>query len=574
MNTSASAHASRQRCNSSNNHDDNNSSSYFLPTVCLYDWWLIKSDEIFEGKRLAVAGRSSTELKPMRIFTSAPIVKQHDIFTLETADGISIILKGFINKLRTKENGFSDEVFRHFLIGFPPYWEAYKEKCLEEEFTTGPGLATIRDANSSATGHDASHITLCCEVAAVAGMKNANPNTTPIYYEVNGKNKHNVEDINECSENVSEKVTTDASKCSDGQNLAAEDNNFEKAKDHASENLLPSMSCDVNVVSLPKDNLALPAEFSGNCVDDTMNFPTVESDINVNGFAPTKVHTNALNVFPSNSRSRKTRSQNKRSGFTGSVKCKNKEFMPNTSKRSDGENLKSCSSSTAIHSLKKIDILEAARSQSINKMVRNMNENSDGKKKERHITVLVLKAKGNKMGSATLVSDGTSSLEGMNIFNFCDDGLQQPTHDTVVKDNSKQGKDHRKESQAGTPRQKPNNSDRSRNEFSDTNHQYELETAVGEREATAKGDSSKMKARRKIKFDTQASSLAQGRKENIVSPESLSCKRSRSGRLILPSLDFWRNQIAVYDADRKITGIQVATPSKGSKSEPPKKRSR
>ncbi|KAI9161749.1 hypothetical protein LWI28_020336 [Acer negundo] len=561
MNTSASAHASRQRCNSSNNHDDNNSSSYFQSTVCLYDWWLIKSDEIFEGKRLAVAGRSSTELKPIRIFTSAPIVKKHDIFTLETADGICIILKGFINKSRTKENGFSDEVFRHFLIGFPPYWEAYKEKCLEEEFTTGPGLVPIRDTNGSATGH-----------GAVAGMKNANPNTTPINYEVNGKNKHNVEDINESSENVSEKVTTDASKGSDSQNLAAEDNNFEKAKDHASENLLLSMSCDVNVVSLPKDNLALPVEFSsyefsGNCVDDTMNFPTVESDINVNGFAPTKVHTNALNVLPSNSGSRKTRSQNKRSGFTGSVKCKNKEFMPDTSKRSDGENLKSCSSSTAIHSLKKMDILEAARSQSINKMVRNMSENSDGKKKERH-------AKGNKMGSATLVSDGTSSLEGMNIFDFCDDELQQPTHDTVVKDNSKQGKDHRKESQAGTPRQKPNNSDRSRNEFSDTNHQYESETAVGEREATAKGDSSKMKARRKIKFDTQASPLTRGRKENIVSPESMSCKRSRSGRLLLPSLDFWCNQIAVYDADRKITGIQVATPSKGSKSEPPKKRSR
>ncbi|KAK0583670.1 hypothetical protein LWI29_001314 [Acer saccharum] len=724
LSPTASAQASRQRCNSSNNHDDNKSSSHFQPTVCLYDWWLIKSDEIFEGKRLAVAGRSSTE-KAMRVFTSAPIVKRYDDFTLETADGVCIILKGFINKSRTKENGFSDEVFSHFLFGFPPFWEAYNEKCLEEEFTTGPSLATIPDTNSSATGHD-----------AVAGMKNANPNTTSINYGVNGKNKHIVEDINECSENVSEKVTTNASKCSDWKNHAAEDNNIEKAKDHASENLRPSMSCDINVVSLLKDNLALPAESSsynvtespermanskscdeepavpmgdsgldlritsrksktqepaclesisignaasgecsiskasvieylkssnldpavpvgnpgvdlritssrpknsehqdengetcgnkdcstfslpqefvatvrctgekpsgvegsslsgfglgmmhtpslstspiykdpnyrkpsGNCADDTMNFPTV---------TPTKVHTNTLNVTPSNSGSRKTRSQNKCPGFTGSVKCKNKELMPKTSKCSDGENLKSCSSGTAIHSGKKIDILEAARSQSIRKMVRNMNGNPKGKKKERHTVVLALKTKRKKMGSATLVSDGTSNLEGMNIFNFCDDEPQQPTHDTVVKDNSKQGKDHRKESQAGSPRQKPNNSDRSRNEFSDTNHQCESVTAVGEREATAKGDSSKKKARRKINFDTQASPLTQGRKENIVSPESLSLKQSRSGRLLLPSLDFWRNEIAVYDADRKITGIQVATPSKGSKSErPPKKRCR
>ncbi|KAI9153284.1 hypothetical protein LWI28_008831 [Acer negundo] len=189
----------------------------------------------------------------MRVFTSAPIVKRYDIFTLETADGICIILKGFINKSRTKENGFSYKDFSHFLFGFPPYWEAYNEKCLEEEFTTGPSLATIPDTNGSATGHD---------VATVAGMKNANPNTTSINYEVNGKYKHIVEDINECSENVAEKVTTNASKGSDWQNNAAEDNNIEKAKDHASENLLPSMSCDINVVSLTKDNFALPAESS------------------------------------------------------------------------------------------------------------------------------------------------------------------------------------------------------------------------------------------------------------------------------------------------------------------------
>ncbi|KAK1563394.1 hypothetical protein Q3G72_027005 [Acer saccharum] len=545
----ASAQASHQRCNSSNNHDDNKSSSHFQSTLCLYNWWLIKSDEIFEGKRLAVAGYTSRELKARRVFTSAPIVKQYDIFTVESADGICIILKGLMNKLRAKENGFSAEDFSHFLYGFPPSWEAYNEKCLKEEFTTRPSLATTPNTKGLATGHD--------------GMKNTNPNTTPINYEVNGKNKHNVEDINEGSENVSEKVTTNASKGSDWQNHAAEDNNIEKAKDHASENLRPSMSCDINVVSLLKDNLALPAESSsynvtespermanskscdeepavpmgdsgldlritsrksktqepaclesisignaasgecsiskasdseylkssnldpavpvgnpgvdlritssrpknsehqdengetcgnkdcstfslpqefvatvrctgekpsgvegsslsgfglgmmhtpslstspiykdpnyrkpsGNCADDTMNFPTV---------TPTKVHTNTLNVTPSNSGSRKTRSQNKCPGFTGSVKCKNKELMPKTSKCSDGENLKSCSSGTAIHSGKKIDILEAALSQSwqsICKMV--------------------------SVGSATLVSDGTSNfdipMEGINKFDFCDD---------------------------------------------------------------------------------------------------------------------------------------------------------
>ncbi|KAH7553669.1 hypothetical protein JRO89_XS12G0040600 [Xanthoceras sorbifolium] len=826
----ASAHASHQRCNNSNYHDDDEeSSSHFQTTVCLYDWWLIKADKDFEGKRLAVAGFTSRELQAMRVFTSAPIVKRYDIFTLETADGICIVLKGFINKSRTKENGFSAEVLSHFLFGFPPHWEAYIEKCLEEEFTTGAGLVTVININSSVTEH---------EFTAVAGMTDANLNTTPINYEVNGKNKHSVEDLNECSANVSEKVTTNASKGFDWQNHAAEDNNIEKAKDHASENLLPSMSCDINAVSLRKDNLALPAEhsshnvtgspermanskscsegskgtvrksktqepaslesltisnaalaecpipkasdvenlnsanlvpavpvgdssldlritstnskpqepaclesitisnaalgecplpkasdienlnssnldpavskgdsgldlyitsrkskiqepaclesitisnaasgecsipkvtdienlnssnldpavvgnpgvdpiitssrpeileqqeedgvtcankdfsifslpqefvatvrctgekssgfegsslssfglgvthaeslstspinedpnyqkLSGTCVDDTMNSPAVS------GFTPTKVHTNALNVTPSNSGSRKNWNQNKHSGFTGSMKRKGKELRSETSKHLDGESLKMCSSGKTIHSGKKIDMLESARSQSIKRMVSNMTGNSKGKEKERHTTVLALKSKRYKMGLAALVSDRTSNLEGMNMFDFCDNELQQPVHDTVVKNNSTQGKDHRKKSQAGTPMQKPSTSDGSRNEVGDTHHQYESETAVGQREATAKGSSSKKKARRRINFDTQARPLTRGRRDNIVSPEFLSLKRSRSGRLLLPSLDFWRNQIAVYDADRRVTGIQVATPSKGSKSEPPNKR--
>nr|GMD40199.1 kinetochore-associated protein KNL-2 homolog isoform X1 [Ipomoea batatas] len=41
----------------------------------------------------------------------------------------------------------------------------------------------------------------------------------------------------------------------------------------------------------------------------------------------------------------------------------------------------------------------------------------------------------------------------------------------------------------------------------------------------------------------------------VTSPQSLSYKRSRSGRLLLPPLKFWQNQRAIYDADRRVTGI-------------------
>ncbi|KAL6974101.1 hypothetical protein U1Q18_028284 [Sarracenia purpurea var. burkii] len=70
----------------------------------------------------------------MRVFSSAPILKTYDLFTLETVDGVFVLIKGFINKVRTKENGFPSEVFKHFVIGFPPYWEEYAEKCFGEGF--------------------------------------------------------------------------------------------------------------------------------------------------------------------------------------------------------------------------------------------------------------------------------------------------------------------------------------------------------------------------------------------------------------------------------------------------------
>ncbi|KAJ4955867.1 hypothetical protein NE237_012650 [Protea cynaroides] len=93
--------------------------------VFLQDWWLVKADLDFHGKRLAVGGLAFRERQALRGFSSAPIVKRIDTFTLETSDGITIAIKGLINWSRTHQNGFSMEVCNHFLIGFPYYWEDY-----------------------------------------------------------------------------------------------------------------------------------------------------------------------------------------------------------------------------------------------------------------------------------------------------------------------------------------------------------------------------------------------------------------------------------------------------------------
>ncbi|KAL0926801.1 hypothetical protein M5K25_003053 [Dendrobium thyrsiflorum] len=61
----------------------------------------------------------------MRIFDSSPIIKRHDAYTLETADGVTIRIEGFINKKRTLDNGFPFEACKTFLIGFPTTWTDY-----------------------------------------------------------------------------------------------------------------------------------------------------------------------------------------------------------------------------------------------------------------------------------------------------------------------------------------------------------------------------------------------------------------------------------------------------------------
>lgn len=46
----------------------------------------------------------------VRVFTSAPIAKRYDAYTLETEDGITVIIQGMINKALTQDNGFPPEV--------------------------------------------------------------------------------------------------------------------------------------------------------------------------------------------------------------------------------------------------------------------------------------------------------------------------------------------------------------------------------------------------------------------------------------------------------------------------------
>ncbi|KAL4297618.1 hypothetical protein GQ457_12G009520 [Hibiscus cannabinus] len=152
----AMAPKTREKTDGNATQDDSNggSSSYFEKTVCLQDWWLVKAEKEFDGRRLAVAGSTSIESKAFRLFTSAPIVKRCDLFTLQTADGICVCIRGFINEQRTIENGFSSEVFNHFYIGFPPYWEKYAKEFLGENISVDIKSQVVPSSSDGAKDSD------------------------------------------------------------------------------------------------------------------------------------------------------------------------------------------------------------------------------------------------------------------------------------------------------------------------------------------------------------------------------------------------------------------------------------
>ncbi|XP_057769970.1 kinetochore-associated protein KNL-2 homolog [Salvia miltiorrhiza] len=108
--------------------------------ILLQDWWLVKAGPDSHGKRLGIGGFTSKG-QGIRCFSSAPILKRHDAVTLQTVDGITLMVHGYLNRSRTLENGFSREVCDDFLIGFPYYWEDFAAISDSEEAVYSKGAS-------------------------------------------------------------------------------------------------------------------------------------------------------------------------------------------------------------------------------------------------------------------------------------------------------------------------------------------------------------------------------------------------------------------------------------------------
>uniref|UniRef100_A0A0D3FUF7 SANTA domain-containing protein n=1 Tax=Oryza barthii TaxID=65489 RepID=A0A0D3FUF7_9ORYZ len=92
------------------------------PCVELFDWWLKRVEG--DDRKVRIAGHTERNHKP-HLFTSAPIVKRHKACMLEAEDSIIVLIDGPLDLSQMENNGYSLEVCEKFMTGFPCLWESY-----------------------------------------------------------------------------------------------------------------------------------------------------------------------------------------------------------------------------------------------------------------------------------------------------------------------------------------------------------------------------------------------------------------------------------------------------------------
>ncbi|XP_049360985.1 kinetochore-associated protein KNL-2 homolog isoform X6 [Solanum verrucosum] len=429
----------------------NSSKSCFQPTVSLKDWWLIRAERDSQGRTLAVAGLTSREGQALRGFTSAPILKIYDVFNLETIDGICVVLKGFINKSRSEENGFPSEVIGQFLFGFPPQWETFNEKFLGRE---SKGKASASDA-------------LCFEKPSMYSEK--------------------VKDLKKLDQNDHVETTGETIQDHNGRkDYEVEDNLM---RDNQNDGEVAN-----EVIVQKKKKRATRSSDQLNSTNTSTSIAKEQGILDHNGIKDYEVEDNLMRD-----------SQN--DGEVASeviVQKKTKRAMRSSNK------LNFTNTSTSIAKEKTIQDRNGRKDYEVEDNLMRDNQN-DG---EVASEVIVQK----KTKRATRSPDMLNSTN---------------TSTSIAKEQT-----------------------------ADVNRTTHFKSSSTEN------------AKRKLSYG----SPQQGKEAvRLISPEPLSFNRSRSGRVLLPPMAFWRNQRAVYDADQRVTEVIQGDPnldylSRVCRSEPSKKR--
>ncbi|XP_015161463.1 mis18-binding protein 1-like isoform X1 [Solanum tuberosum] len=489
----------------------NSSKSCFQPTVCLKDWWLIRAERDSQGRTLAVAGLTSREGQALRGFTSAPILKIYDVFNLETIDGICVVLKGFINKSRSEENGFPSEVIEQFLFGFPPRWETFNEKFLGRE---SKGKASASDA----LGFEKPSV--CSE--KVKNLKKLVQNdhvetTGETIQDHNGRKDYEVEDNlmrdnqndgEVASEVIVQKKTKRAMRSSDKLNFT---------------NTSTSIAKEQTILD---HNGIKDYEVEDNLMRDIQNDGEVASE-----------------VIVQKKKKRATRSSDK---------------------------LNSTNTSTSIAKEQRILHHNVIKDYEVEDNLMRDNQN-DGEVASEVIVQKTTKRATRSTDKLNSTNTSTSIAKEQTIPDH--NGRKDcEVEDNLMRDNQNDGE----VASEVIVQKKTKRAMRSPDMLNSTNTSTSIakEQTADVNRTTHFKSSSTENAKRKLSYG----SPQQGKEAvRLISPEPLSFNRSRSGRVLLPPMAFWRNQRAVYDVDQSVTEVKQGDLnldylSRVCRSEPSKKR--
>ncbi|CAI9106255.1 OLC1v1005378C3 [Oldenlandia corymbosa var. corymbosa] len=464
------------------NSADPTSKSYFQRTVCLKDWWLVKAEKDFNGKRLAVAGVTSRENQAVRVFYTAPILRRLDVFTVETVDDTCVILNGFLDKAKTQESGFPSEVSNHFVFGFPRHWETYALDCLEGEPLTRVATTSVKDPGKSSPPQASERI--------------------PHPEDSSAESPKHV--LRKSPRNITRKTIL-PSRLEHNDVHPSEQNEYQKEKDANSPRVQRNSSSCKRKIAVSPNHCEEIKEYNSS------SKAVVESR---------KVGT------------RKRSSEAVNADHVGGSRSTNllSESLKKQKDNPPGHGHLSNSQSS----------FQATRGSGCKDNATRNNTTDSCSRSISSIPVTGLEDLGNEVIPRTPDSRSCTN-EGMNTDTKCSSAKARKSNKVLNSSNIS--------CKAGNGRQ----------------------NRAGACELSVSQSINFCKTRRQT---SESYTSRKEKDESIVSPESLNLNRSRSGRLLLPRLEFWRNQRAIYDGGRKITwlkDLQISEPSKGSRSEPRRK---
>ncbi|PWA35040.1 SANT associated [Artemisia annua] len=434
---------------------------------------------------------------------------------IETVDGIHIILDGDINKNQTLENGFPDKVFDHFKIGFPRHWE---------EFVVGTGVqgvssplqdSDIFTVDIGVQGREPDHTVFSNETITVpdaSSLEVPHEDITEAGHGVLGERYPLTSDIEFYVKIANlDKVTP-----IDPEKLENTDI-FLKDKNDVLSNTKAGNRDKQNT-----ENISL--NLSVACEQDSNEAANCSQDMD-NRFTKGKQNDKNLEV------------QRKRLTLEVGISNQGK----NEDADVHGESQVATRKGDREAKFSKAQFSDPSSCASVgNGFLVNASSDTAARRRVDYQETIITRTK-----SKRKLTSGSSARRQLIV-------ISPKSARTISKAEKKKKRKGRSSSSY---------SEGTCNAAAAVRQGMDSKEAIKTRRKSKRNLTFESLAERKLiaispESAKTISKTKKGSKVIILSPESFGGKKSRSGRVLLPRLEFWRNQKVLYDPDRKVCGIE------------------